>query len=58
VLPANGKWQAISAEEMRALHSQANWQADRRGAAVVRSGDDWWEYLQSHNRHRGNGKPR
>jgi len=27
-------------------------------AAVVRRCDDWWEQLQSHNRHRSNGKLR
>jgi len=37
------------------LPLQTNSQANRRGVAVVRSGDDWWEQLQGHNRHRGNG---
>jgi len=31
---------------------QTNGQANRGGAAVVHSCDDWWEQLQSHNRHR------
>jgi len=37
---------------------QTNGQANRGGAAVVRSCDDWWEQLQSHNRHRSNAKLR
>jgi len=40
------------------LPLQTNWQAKRIGAAVVHSGDDWWEQLQSHNRHRGIGMHR
>jgi len=35
---------------------QTNWQGNRRRLAVVRSGDVWWEQLQSHSRHRVNGK--
>jgi len=38
------------------LPLQANWQADRGGAAVVRSGVDWLRHLQGHNRHRVNSK--
>jgi len=38
--------------------THTNWQVNLKGAAVVRSGDDWWEQLQCHNRHRGNGKLR
>jgi len=37
---------------------QTNGQANRGGASVVRSCDDWWEQLQSHNRHRSNAKLR
>jgi len=37
---------------------KTNGQANRGEAAVVRSCDDWWEQLQSHNRHRSNGKLR
>jgi len=40
------------------LPLQTNGQANRKGAAVVRSCDDWWKQLQSHNRHRSNGKLR
>jgi len=35
---------------------QTNGQANRGGAAIVLSCDDWWEQLQSHNRHLSNGK--
>jgi len=35
---------------------QTNRQANRGEAAVVRSCDNWWEKLQSQNRHRSNGK--
>jgi len=40
------------------LPLQTNWQACRGRAEVVRSGDDWWKHLQSHNRHQGKGKLR
>ncbi|XP_050746212.1 uncharacterized protein LOC127012072 [Drosophila biarmipes] len=38
------------------LPLQTNGQANRGGAAVVRSGDDWGKYVQGHDRHRGNSE--
>jgi len=47
-----------ASEDRTMLPLPTNGQANRGGAAVVRSCDDWWEQLQSHNRHRSNDKHR